>query len=259
MYKVSFISNWVSNSKVLLDQYRKQTPNNLGVWKNIIGVDSIDECDFVIVLGRKTNFNTNKPIIQFRREPDIVETFIPYKNAHEVYDYSLNKFHVAVWPFLSKTYDELVDLPYQKTKKISVVSSNKWKHRVEFLKKIEGNNDIHFFGKRYQPMTYKDNGILPYEYSVAIENSSMDNYFSEKINDCFLLWSKPIYWGCPNISEYFPEGSYELLDLSNPEQIKEYFDKPITEKDIELLSEARNLVLNKYNIWEVIYKIINKT
>ena len=64
MYKVSFISNWVSNSKVLLDQYRKQTPNNLGVWKNIIGVDSIDECDFVIVLGRKTNFNTNKPIIQ---------------------------------------------------------------------------------------------------------------------------------------------------------------------------------------------------
>ena len=81
----------------------------------------------------------------------------------------------------------------------------------------------------------------------------------EKINDCFLLWSKPIYWGCPNISEYFPEGSYELLDLSHPEQIKEYFDKPITEKDIELLSEARNLVLNKYKIWEVIYKIINKT
>jgi hypothetical protein len=73
------------------------------------------------------------------------------------------------------------------------------------------------------------------------------------------LWSKPIYWGCPNIGKYFPEGSYELLDLSNPEQIKEYFDKPITEKDIELLSEARNLVLNKYNIWEVIYKIINKT
>ena len=45
----------------------------------------------------------------------------------------------------------------------------------------------------------------------------------------------------------------------SPEQIKEYFDKPITEKDIELLRESRDLVLNKYNIWEVIYKIINKT
>lgn len=257
MYKVSFICNWGLNSKDLLNLYKRQTPSNLGIWKNVIGVDSIDECDFVIVLGKKTNFNTNKPIIQFRREPDVVENFVPYKNSHEVYDYSLNKFHVAVWTFISKTYDELINLPYQKTKKISVVASNKWNHRVEFLKKIEGNNNIDFFGRRYKSLNYKDDGILPYEYSVAIENSSIDNYFSEKINDCFLLWSKPIYWGCSNINHYFPEDSYEKIDLDDPKKIIEIINKPVTKKDIELLRESRNLVLNSYNMWEVIYKIVN--
>lgn len=41
------------------------------------------------------------------------------------------------------------------------------------------------------------------KFSIVIENSQNKNYFTEKIVDCILLKTIPIYWGCPNISEFF--------------------------------------------------------
>lgn len=40
-------------------------------------------------------------------------------------------------------------------------------------------------------------------YSVAIESSTESDYFTEKLVDCLITKTIPIYWGCPNISEYF--------------------------------------------------------
>ena len=41
------------------------------------------------------------------------------------------------------------------------------------------------------------------QFGVAIENFSHRGWFSEKILDCFLLKTIPIYWGCSNIGDYF--------------------------------------------------------
>jgi hypothetical protein len=41
------------------------------------------------------------------------------------------------------------------------------------------------------------------QYGIAIENFSHRGYFTEKILDCFLLKTIPIYWGCSNIGDYF--------------------------------------------------------
>lgn len=49
----------------------------------------------------------------------------------------------------------------------------------------------------------KIDGLKDYAFSVAIENCSEDYYFSEKLIDCFLTGSVPIYWGCPSIGEFF--------------------------------------------------------
>lgn len=43
------------------------------------------------------------------------------------------------------------------------------------------------------------------QFNVAIENTQHRGYFTEKILDCFLLKSIPIYWGCSNIGDYFNE------------------------------------------------------
>ncbi len=40
-------------------------------------------------------------------------------------------------------------------------------------------------------------------FHIAIENTSIKNYFSEKLLDCFRTKTVPIYYGCTNIDEYF--------------------------------------------------------
>lgn len=40
-------------------------------------------------------------------------------------------------------------------------------------------------------------------YSVIIENIREKDYFTEKIVDACLCNTVPIYWGAPNISDYF--------------------------------------------------------
>ncbi len=40
-------------------------------------------------------------------------------------------------------------------------------------------------------------------FNIAIENFSHRGYFTEKLLDCFLFKSIPIYWGCSNIGDYF--------------------------------------------------------
>ena len=49
-----------------------------------------------------------------------------------------------------------------------------------------------------------------------------------------------------------------MLDIKNQNsisQIKEIIKQPI---DVEALTKARNIVLDEYNIWEVIHKKIKK-
>jgi hypothetical protein len=44
-------------------------------------------------------------------------------------------------------------------------------------------------------------------FGVAIENTQHNGYFTEKIIDCFLQKTIPVYWGCSNINNFFnPEG-----------------------------------------------------
>jgi hypothetical protein len=40
-------------------------------------------------------------------------------------------------------------------------------------------------------------------FHISIENTSIKNYFSEKIIDCFQTKTVPIYYGCKNIGDFF--------------------------------------------------------
>jgi len=61
-------------------------------------------------------------------------------------------------------------------------------------------------------------------------NSKLDNYFTEILLDCFRLGTIPIFWGCPNIGEYFDlrgmetfNGIEDLDDvLTNLKPYREY-------------------------------------
>lgn len=56
-----------------------------------------------------------------------------------------------------------------------------------------------------------------YQYSLVIENSSQPNYFTEKLIDCLITKTIPIYYGCPNIAQYFDTTGWILLTDPTPE------------------------------------------
>jgi hypothetical protein len=74
---------------------------------------------------------------------------------------------------------------------------------------------LDWYCKGENPIENKWDGLKAYKYSIAIENSAHLHYFTEKIMDCFLALSMPIYWGCPNILDYFPEKAIILIDIND--------------------------------------------
>lgn len=49
-------------------------------------------------------------------------------------------------------------------------------------------------------------------FHIVIENESINNMFTEKLIDCFQTKTVPIFWGCPNIGEYFDLNGIIVFD-----------------------------------------------
>lgn len=98
---------------------------------------------------------------------------------------------------------------HEKNKLCSFIYSNKkfleghiLRHKVaESLKK--SNFDVSSYGHGCNPIKLKSDALNDYMFSIAIENSHAKNYFTDKILDCFVTGTIPIYWGCSNVGNYF--------------------------------------------------------
>ena len=49
-------------------------------------------------------------------------------------------------------------------------------------------------------------------FHICIENSKKEYYFSEKLIDCLLAKSIPIYWGAKKIDNYFNMDGFYIVD-----------------------------------------------
>ena len=95
---------------------------------------------------------------------------------------------------------------YKKTKLVSMITSDKsfscgHKRRLAFQKKYQNNFDTYGRGFNYIPD--KIDGLKDYCFSVCIENGVDDYYFTEKILDCFTSGTVPIYYGAKKIGNFF--------------------------------------------------------
>jgi hypothetical protein len=61
-----------------------------------------------------------------------------------------------------------------------------------------------------------------YQFSLVIENSRQINYFTEKLCDCVYTKTIPIYYGCPNIQDYFDTTGWIILDS---ESVDDFINK----------------------------------
>lgn len=170
----------------------------------------------------------------------------------------------------SKTYDELKSIKnINKTKNISVIVSNKkftkgHKKRLSFINKLKESfgNDIDIFGIGFNEIDDKWDAIAPYKYHIVLENSSLDDYWTEKLSDAFLGMAYPIYYGCKNIYDYFPTDSMSIIDISNPDQamekIKSIIKNNIYEKSTESLRRSKDLILDEYQLFPMLVKYANE-
>lgn len=98
---------------------------------------------------------------------------------------------------------------FNKTKLVSMIGSPhanpKAGHvlRNEVIETLASRTDVDRFGKGVRWIDSKLEGLAEYAFSIAMENCSRDFYFSEKIIDCLLTDTVPIYCGCAGIGRYF--------------------------------------------------------
>lgn len=131
------------------------------------------------------------------------------------------------YEFIPKWDDRII----QKTKSVSAVSSNKQMlpghvKRLDIIKAIM--NKVDLFGRGIREIDSKLEALGDYRFSVAIENDKQDNYFTEKITDCFRTGVIPIYYGCPNIGDFFDING--IITFNSIEELKEILNNLSTEK-----------------------------
>jgi len=278
---VRIIKTWTSPDLM------RQTPGTSGCWRDIrFTCDPVDECDAVIVLN-----HVPEPV-SVRCSPDNVWVLMQEPYIRGVFDWMVEGHrqyaHVfthhpgikavgdkyircqpAVPWHVDKSYDELKGLALpDKQKSISWITSNLTAFpghlvRMAFLEFLRSRDfPIDLYGKGINFIEDKWDGLAPYRYSLAIENSSGTDYWTEKLADCFLSWTVPIYYGCTNLEEYFPAGSFIRIDINQPEAALETIAATIASDDwearIPALAKARELVLDRYQFFPQMQEIIER-
>lgn len=134
----------------------------------------------------------------------------------------------------SRVYEPKI---YDKTKMVSMIASNKQiteghRFRHEISKRLSQKHKIDMWGSGYKPFDSKLPPLSDYYFTVSVMNSKIDNFFTEVIVDNFMLGTVPIFWGCPNINEYFDERGIitfdtidELDEILSKLTIDDYFSR----------------------------------
>ncbi|WP_037353995.1 glycosyltransferase family 10 domain-containing protein [Selenomonas sp. FC4001] len=288
--KISMGNNW---------PLEKQTPNRMAEWgeyKFFIN-DNTEECDYWFVLydiekpikgicnPKNVFFICGEPedICVYKRR--FVEQFGGLITTQSVEYDVLKVIRKTILPWMigarfidgkmadvqSKDYDELMRNfgEVKKTKLISVISSDKnftEGHRkrqqfVGFLKE-EFKDNIDVFGRGIRDFEDKWEVIAPYKYHVALENCQVRDYITEKLTDAYLSEAYPIYWGCPNVDEYYPSDSLTVIDIEQPQLAADIIKKVIEgnyyEKYRADILKGKKLVLDKYNVFPELANIMDE-
>lgn len=126
----------------------------------------------------------------------------------------------------------------------SMAEGHSFRHFLYFNQKEIASLPITFFRSSVQPHLPEltNNPFIQeekfplfetFQFSIVIENSSQTNYFTEKLIDCLITKTIPIYYGCPNIQEYFDTTGWICLESTD-----------IRERTLELFVKTHQVLQN---------------
>lgn len=174
-----------------------------------------------------------------------IEKLLDYPNVHFV--------HPSNGAWVEPKY-----LP-TKTKNISMISSSKCGTLGHFIRVNLMNNlpkCVDLYGRHVNPIDSKNDALDSYRYSIAIENYNTDYYFSEKLLDCFLTCTIPIYWGPKFVNSTFNQKGIIWLDEVN--DICNLDEKYYNDRIGVIKQNYEYALLHNVNPKNVMLKLINE-
>ncbi len=275
---------------------QRQTPGESGVWGNCqflinqevescdcwVVYDDLPECQETTCPPQNTILITAEPpsvksyARNFTRQFGTIVTCNRQIRAPRViYSQSSLPWHVGRRSrahqniSFSKNYDELAAMQsFEKKRLISVITSDKkftrgHRQRLELVNRLKQHfgAQLDVFGRGINEIEDKWDAIAGYRYHIALENCSYPDYWTEKLSDAYLAGALPIYFGCPNVKEYFPERS--VIPISSDfSQAAAVIEKTLKEDPYQDLvpeiMQARRLVLDTYNLFPRLHALINQ-
>tara|TARA_R110000824_G_scaffold67912_8_gene175910 strand:+ start:325 stop:1245 length:921 start_codon:yes stop_codon:yes gene_type:complete len=296
MKNIYFLPAWGQSSKEMLETLKLQTPDQTGTWKSISATTKLFEADAFILQDYTTPEMESflklndlwEQTYYFSRE---VPGAGPIKEYSQVKSFSYLKessYLYTKWAYpnesnggVSISYNSLMEeAAPEKSKNLLCIQSSKrilsgHRLRLKFIEKFcsQAPQSMDLYGNIIQDAAFKkfsnkfemkeNNKFLTsqeYKYCLAFDNGQYRNYFGTQFTDALLSWCIPIYWGAPNIEEFFPADSFITFDTTDEDEINRIVelinDPDDYAKRLPALTEARNLVLKKYNIWDTINEVV---
>lgn len=276
----------------------RQTPNCSGIWRDcqFFINEAVEECDYWVVYDdlleekeeticpkRNTILITGEPPSIKKYKQGFVNQFATIITCHRdikhknpIFKQQGLPWHIGIRQggngIVASTlnYDDLIqnkDIP--KNKEISVICSNKdvtegQQARNAFIRELKQKfqSRIDIFGRGYQEIEDKWDGLARYKYHIALENCAIEDYWTEKLSDAYLAGCYPIYYGCSNIEDYFDPAAMSRIDITKADKTFQIIESCINgskyAKAGQKINEATLAVLKKYNLFTMIFDHISQ-
>ena len=213
-------------------------------------------------LGNRRNFLVNNPII-----PYFVGIDYPITGRLKLMNRSFHWKNASdPLPIVKFEIQDLLNFELKKEKSLSVIVSAKrmtpqQEDRIRFVRYLKRNSKIpiKIFGGLTKPVGDKFQILANSTHHLAIENSTHNDYWTEKLSDSILALNYTFYAGAPNLADYFDDSIFSAISLSNfkgaTKSIEEqYYGRSI---DIEHLMLERLKLINDYSLARLIDKVCN--
>lgn len=195
-------------------------------------------------------------------EPRISQDLVSYviQNAsrfHTImtYDHDLlvtcpnTRFYIAAQTWIPHEYYQQVDVSL-KEYKISTLAGSKcinrsaghlFRQAIHYRQHELSHVPITFFRSSVQQPHLPDLGNNPFlvantstnakeslfhtfQFAIVIENTNQRNYFSEKLIDCLITKTIPIYYGGVNIHQFFNTTGWIILPTTSIEELSSHLE-----------------------------------
>lgn len=274
------------------DNLLKRFKANYEIYDEELSFTTGDEYDFAVVFNKTDqSIESKAKVITIVQEPSwspahLNNPFLVHSDYLVVHDQKLfeetHKFKLGKkviekpsYMFYHDHVDKSLFLENKsilKPKKLSMIVSSlgfdigNYGKRLRLLRRILSSDlDIDIYGRgfnipddRYKGfLEHKHTGLMPYEYSIAIENCNEKNYITEKFVDCAICNTIPIYCGAPNIAEVYNEKYFHTLDLDSPtiiEDIKEIIKNPAPGQEMD---NNKDRYFQERNLYRLLKDLIN--